>query len=231
MNCQQFQDVHQDLARNEWLDIATLKDAFEHADDCSACDELLQEAEVLSADLRSLATAYAGREAPAHIEKSVLEAFAQRKSSAMRQPNLRWTAVASLTCAAALALFALLLMHHRPAPSPQGSHPASPAVPSARTSNGIQEASVSDPEVSATSQGDALSAFEDEDTTAGAFVPLTRTFDPTSLDGGAVVRVVLSPTALQEFGLSASHVDDKQVLADMVVTSDGTPQAIRLVSK
>jgi len=91
---------------------------------------------------------------------------------------------------------------------------------------------VSDPGVSAASQGDALSAFEDEDTTAGAFVPLTRTFDPTSLDGGAVVRVVLSPTAAQEFGLSASHTDDKQqVLADMVVTSDGTPQAIRLVGK
>ena len=77
---------------------------------------------------------------------------------------------------------------------------------------------------------DALSAFEAEDEGAGSFVPLTKSFDPASLDGGAVVRVEMSPNALQQFGLSSTR-GNGNVLADMVVASDGTPQAIRLVAK
>jgi hypothetical protein len=234
MNCEQFQDIYQDLARNEWLDVPTLKDALEHADSCSACDALLQEAEALSTSLRALSAADASRRAGPGVEENVLEAFVAARSSD-NQSNLRLVTVASLTCIAAAALFALLLMHHKPASSPDGSRPSSPT---ANTSNGRQEASLdesidgsTDSSVLAAAQSDALSAFEDEDEAAGSFVPLTGTFDPASLDGGAVVRVEMSPNALQQFGLSPSSNNGKQVLADMVVASDGTPQAIRLVGK
>jgi hypothetical protein len=228
MNCEQFQDIYQDLARNEWLDPVTLKDALEHADSCGACDDLLQEAESLSASLRSLAAVDSSRQAGPQVEKDVLIAFAAHESAANRRSNLRMATVASLACVAAAALFALLLLHHKPSPGPQGARPSSPA---ANTSNGRQEASLDEGGAPAIAQGDALSAFEEEDDAAGSFVPLTRTFDRTSLDGDAVVRVVMSPTALQQFGLVAGRSSEKQVLADMVVTSDGTPQAIRLVGK
>jgi hypothetical protein len=244
MNCEQFQDILQDLARNEWLDVPTLKDAFEHADNCGACDDLLQEAETLTGNLRSLAVLDSGRQASLDVEKSVLQAFARQKSSTLRQSNARLVTFASLTCVAALTLFALLLIHHKPVSSPQGSHPSSPAIPTVKANNGVQEASLSDvgndlgndpgaleQGASGTTQGDALSAFEDEDDAAGSFVPLTGTFDPAALDGGAVVRVVLSPTALQQFGLSSTQSGNKQVLADIVVGNDGTPQAIRVVGK
>lgn len=229
MNCEQFQDILQDLARNEWLDVATLKDALEHADTCTPCDDLLQEAEALTADLHALAARDAGHQAGPQIEKNVLEAFAQKRNSTPRHSNPRMASVAALTCIAALALFALLLIHRgRPASSPQGSRPSTPSAPAANPTNGHQEASTSEP---GAAQTDALSAFEEEDDAAGSFVPLTKSFDRASLDGGAVVRVEMSRTALQQFGLSPGQNSDKPVLADMVVTSDGTPQAIRLVGK
>jgi hypothetical protein len=241
MNCEQFQDIYQDLARNEWLDVATIKDALEHADTCATCDDLLQEAEALSASLRSLSSFDASRQAAPQIENNVLDAFSAKKSSAFRQSNLRLMTVASLTCIAAAALFVLLLMHHKATSGPVESRPSSPT---ANSNNGRQEASLGEsgtllndsgtPEVA---QSDALSAFESEDEGAGSFVPLTKSFDPASLDGGAVVRVEMSPSALQQFGLSSnrgglsSAQGNGNVLADMVVASDGTPQAIRLVAK
>lgn len=229
MNCEQFQDILQDLARNEWLDVAAVKDALEHADTCTACDDLLQEAETLTADLHALAALEANHQAEPQVERNVLEAFAREKSSAVRQSNLRMASVAALTCVAALALFALLLMHRGIAASaPQGARPSTPSTPATNPTNGRQEASATEP---GAVQIDALSAFEDEDDAAGSFVPLTKSFDPASLDGGAVVRVEMSRTALQQFGLAPGQGNGQPVLADMVVTGDGTPQAIRLVGK
>jgi hypothetical protein len=232
MNCEQFQSVVQDLARNEWLDVATTKDALEHADACSACDELLQEAEALTAGLHALAALDSSEQASGQVERKVLDAFSRKKSAALRRSNLRIATVAALSCAAALALFALLLLHRgRPWSAPQGARPAAPSAPTANATNGRQQAFVVESGGLGTAPSDALSAFEEEDDAAGAFVPLTKSFDPASLDGGAVVRVEMSRTALQQFGLSPSQNNNQPVLADMVVTGDGRPQAIRLVGK
>ena len=67
---------------------------------------------------------------------------------------------------------------------------------------------------------------------ATAYVPLPYAYDPSHLEGGAVVRVVLPRAALISYGLpvEAMGVSD-QVTADMVVSEDGTPQAIRLVAQ
>ena len=64
----------------------------------------------------------------------------------------------------------------------------------------------------------------------GAFVPLSETFDPSSLADASVVRVVLSRSALDSFGLHLGQAEDAQVVADLIVTNDGTPQAIHVVS-
>ena len=221
MNCLQFRQLVQDLARNEGLDVTTLNAALEHADSCSACDSLLEEAEALTADLHALAALDSSRQASARVEAAVQSAFAQHKSSALRAASVRLAAIAALTSIAALALFAVFLMR-RPKPAP---------VPSANSRVGREEAALS---VSGSLPGDfpsdALAPFE-EGSAAGSFVPLTETFDRTSLEGSAVVRVVVSRDSLQNFGLAAGRRTEGQVLADMVVAGDGTPQAIRLVGR
>ena len=65
---------------------------------------------------------------------------------------------------------------------------------------------------------------------ATAYVPLPYAYDPAGLEGGAVVRVVLPRAALASYGLPIEGMGvSDQVTADMVVSQDGTPQAIRLV--
>jgi len=56
--------------------------------------------------------------------------------------------------------------------------------------------------------------------------------DSIALDGGAIVRVELPRATLASFGLPVAEFGDAQrILADLVVSADGTPQAIRLVSQ
>jgi hypothetical protein len=72
-------------------------------------------------------------------------------------------------------------------------------------------------------------AFDDDSPTA-SFVPLTEAFDPTAVDMNAVVRVSMSRLALQNLGVYLDAQSNEPVVADLVVSDDGTPQAIRVVS-
>lgn len=55
---------------------------------------------------------------------------------------------------------------------------------------------------------------------------------PENLEGGAIVRMNLSRAALASFGLPVSDVGDAEPIpADVIVSADGTPQAVRLVSQ
>jgi hypothetical protein len=67
---------------------------------------------------------------------------------------------------------------------------------------------------------------------ATGFVSLPYAADPATLEDGAVVRVVLSRSALASLGLPVADVGaSEQVPADIVLSEDGAPQAIRLVSQ
>src|ERR1700691_3508134 len=63
------------------------------------------------------------------------------------------------------------------------------------------------------------------------YMPLPYAYDQSELEGGAVVRVVLPRAALVSYGLPMKGMGvADNVTADMVVSQDGTPQAIRLVA-
>jgi len=67
---------------------------------------------------------------------------------------------------------------------------------------------------------------------AEEFIPVPYADDPAALEGGAIVRVTLPRSALASFGLPIAESDGAdRVSADLVVSQDGTPQAIRLVSQ
>jgi hypothetical protein len=132
---------------------------------------------------------------------------------------------------AAAALLAISLLWHSGMPASRPSQNALPA-PSAAQAPANVDAGSGNSEF-AESQAGWLSGFGDDEKSAGSFVPLSQTFDPASVDDDTVVRVVLSRAALDSFGL---HLADdakiqagSQVVADLIVTNDGTPQAIRVV--
>jgi hypothetical protein len=159
--------------------------------------------------LEGLAARHAAEEAPPFVEAALLERV-RRGRAAPQRAQKNWTA-AAIGIAAAAILVAFLTVH--PVATPVGA-PDTQAFAGGAT--------------------DGPAAYEDVSTeanTADSFVLLSPAIDTTSLDEDTVVRVELSDAALESLGLPPSETTRRgPVIADLVVASDGVPQAIRLVS-
>jgi hypothetical protein len=218
MNCHEFRSVISALAREESSPDPALNSALAHAESCRDCDALLREAEQLTTDLRRLAALSKTEAAPARVEVALLAAFRRRHTPALRARRASaWLAVPAAGLAAAALLLGLLV--RGPANDSQQS-PAAPAT-APRQSNPA-------PGPRQIWAGYTLEG-ESAEGAAAEFIPLNAAFDPAWLEGGAIVRVVLSRPALQGLGVLVGAAGDSEFVADMVVSADGTPEAIRLV--
>src|SRR5271155_2110710 len=204
MDCAAFEKISQHLYRPEAAEAGLAEAALAHAESCSHCAALLTEVEWLEFSLRDLARHDANRRVSPRVESALLQEFRLQKAAAARR-QIRWR-LAALGVAAA-GFLALGFSLHKYG----GFLPRSPATPAPHKAAPIDS---SDSEY------------------ATAFVELPYADDSAALDGGAIVRVSLSRSALISLGLP---VDDfagtDPVEADLVVGVDGTPEAIRLVSQ
>ena len=177
---------------------------------------MLEEAELLTSELRALAARSVADVAPVRVEATLLAAFQQRCEPAPGpSPLLRWSAgIAGVAAAIVLGLFLIgrpnVLLRHRKA--------ARLAQPG-RANSQAEAASAQPPAQTGAS----------DDEGADAFVPLSGTFDPTTLSDDAIVRVSLSGDELESLGVPVGDSGDQQVVADLIIANDGTPQAIRVV--
>jgi hypothetical protein len=222
MNCTDFRNLVQDLAREEASADDAVIGALAHAESCRACDALLREAENLSLSLRLLAAQHSLDAAPARVETALLAAFRRQRLPAPRVgPGIRriggWFALSTVGVAAA-ALLAVLLTGYRP-----GASRESPGTPQAARRETNQPAGPR------AAWADYAIDGVTEEQAAAEYIPLNASFDPSWLEGGAIVRVVLSRPALENLGVPVIAGNDGQMLADMVVSNDGTPEAIRVV--
>jgi hypothetical protein len=219
MDCVEFNEIYHDLDRPGTPGFRFREHALAHAESCSSCGLLLTDGEALDFALRNLTQHNAGREAPPRVEAALLREFQASKLEGSRRRV--HGQLAALGAAAAILLALGLGVQHRIASQP---HKATPQEASLATAPGA--------EASATAAQHAAAASEaDEDEYATEFVPLPYADDPAALEGGAIVRVTLPRSALPSFGLPIAESDGTDtVFADLVVSEDGTPQAIRLVS-
>jgi hypothetical protein len=217
MSCEEFERIAQAWARDEGLDVAIMEGALSHADSCESCDSLLEEAESLTGDLRALAARHAAEAAPLRVETALLHAFRRRQEPAASASNVgRWSAGAAGVAAAIILVLALtgrpkVLWH---------------AAGRATVRQSDQTGRVSGTAGSSAAQ----IATADDEEGADSFVPLSGTFDLASLNENPIVRVVLSGEDLESLGLPVGDSGDEQVVADLILANDGTPQAIRVVS-
>jgi hypothetical protein len=221
MDCAQFEEVLHDLGRAETS--ATLREsALAHAESCERCARLMTEAEALDYGLRSLAAQDAEQQAPGRVAEALLREFRRERSAAPRR-RVQWQ-LAALGAAAAVALaLGVSLWHKVPQHSITGASGGSTGTSTAQSGTQGNAAVVA-------GQLDANNSSGSEYATA--FVPLPYADDAAMSDGGAVVRVVLSRSALASLGVPVTDVSDTTPIpADLVVSEDGTPQAIRLVSQ
>ena len=243
MNCPTFQDLVHDLARAGTPGAKQCESALAHAESCHSCAALLTQVEWLEFLLAKLTEIGGRRQASPRLEATLLREFRSAKGAAARK-QLRWR-LAALTTAAALFLTLGLALRHRglsspvavprvadqsPYDSPQhGSVPSSenarPAAP------GMLDAHTANPVVVLRQPASHDSDDADETPDAASFFRLPFADDSAALDGGAIVRIEIPRAALASFGLPVADAGDtRRILADLIVSADGTPEAIRFIS-
>ena len=246
MNCEQFDALLLDLDRPGSSSAASRAQALAHAEGCSRCAALLCESEALDFALANVVREDAGIAAPARLEANLALRFRRERGIARHREVRRL--VASFAAVAAVGVLALgLSLRHRArlpqnpagpqsaATAPRSASPATPITPEKTVAANTPAVNVA--AAHAASQGAsrhlALSARERSEDYTAPFVAIPFADDAGDFQEGTVVQVVLPRSALASFGLPASayagYAD--RVPADLILTEDGTPEAIRLVSQ
>jgi hypothetical protein len=221
MNCEQFRTLIHDLAREEASDDAQVISALNHAESCRDCDARLRKAEKLTAALRALAIRHNSEAAPPRVEAALLQAMRQQHQPArvsIWRSTASWLTLSGAALATA-AVFVFLLLGNHARTSGHAPAPIQQSAPRETNRPAAQRPAWADYAING----------ETEEQAAAEYIPLTSDFDPSWLEGGAIVRVLLTRPALESLGVPAMASSDDQMLADMVVSDDGTPEAIRLV--
>jgi len=236
MDCAQFQAVLHELDRPGTEGATLCERALAHAELCSDCATLLIEVESLDFSLRQAAADSSDWQAPPRLETLLLQEF-RREKSASASRGVRWQLAAfGIAAAVLLALGLSLHRQHLVALGGVGSAQTSTQTAAQAPDNSAaKKATVTAPDSNNNSQTaghSAPAAQMDDGEYATAYMPLPGAYDPSELEGGAVVRVVLPRAALISYGLPVEGMGvADHVTADMVVSQDGTPQAIRLVAQ
>ena len=220
IDCAQFEEIVHELERAGTPGFDFREDAFAHAESCPRCASLLDKVMALESALDSLAVQDRGERAPAHVEAALLAEFRrQHAEAAYPHRSLRLTTTALAMAAAlilAIGIAVPLWMKHK---SNVTGSPVAMVAPSSTSRSVVNNKAAED-----------NSAPSDSDY-ATDFVSLPYADDPRTLDGGTVVRVTLSRSALASFGLPVIGMgSSEQIPADIALSEDGVPQAIRLVA-
>jgi hypothetical protein len=249
MNCAEFREVLHELERPGTRGEVASAEAMAHAEGCGDCGVLLVEEESLDFALQKVARETARMPGAGRIEAALLKEFGQLKANAAMLParNRVRQQIAALAAAAAVLLVAGATLYQRNfgrGANAQVTNVAAKQAPAAVDENTVKTsaveragATVQNPDaqvkrgrVGVAKNGGTSDAQLTEYATD--YVPLPYADDPSALDGGSVVRVTLARSVLESYGLPAEGMGTgDRVTADMILSEDGTPQAIRLVSQ
>jgi hypothetical protein len=238
MECETFKQMLHEMNRPGVLESAECERALSHAESCSRCAELLMHVEWLEFSLLKFAEHNATLQAPSRVEAALQQEFRRQKAARARK-QIGWR-LAALGSAAALFLAIGLFLRHRQMPS---TSPASNIAPEAAMQAPQIHPAVSPTETHADAASESKAmvhaprvhaaparAVETEE--EASFVRLPYTVDSVTLDGGTIVRVEMPRAALASYGLPVTDFGgNDRVPVDLVLSTDGTPEAIRLVSQ
>jgi uncharacterized small protein (DUF1192 family) len=217
MGCVEFEDALDDLDRAGTPGLAQREAALAHAEGCSRCAQLMTDNEALDFSLQLLAVREAEAQAPPRVEAALLQEMRRHKAERSRRSQWR---IAALGIAATVLLAAGLAVRHLPFNGARGGNVAdiSNAGNPAAGANAGAPVEVAE-NVSTDTQDES------------AFISLPYATDPGEFDSGTVVRVELTRAALASMGMPVTDVGaTDRIPADILLSEDGAPQAIRLVS-
>ncbi|HKQ93838.1 MAG TPA: hypothetical protein VJZ77_24475 [Blastocatellia bacterium] len=247
MNCQDFEKLALDLARNSLLDATARDQGLIHTEVCSRCAARLAEERALLARVRAVAAELAGEEPPARVDAALLAAFRAQTTATASSTVIpafggfrRWASWKSAAVAAgililisALAIFWKSTNSRMPrreeravAPAPVNTPDHRAAPPDGRDLMATEQPKTLPKRVRRRASEDSL----DEVEVVTRFFPLREGEDLTTLDSLQVVRVELPSSALGEVGLPVDpETVTEPIKADVVLGQDGLARAIRFV--
>lgn len=240
MDCAQFEELVHDLDRPGTEAFARREAALTHAESCSHCAILVMQSESLDIALQSLAKRESNRQASPLLAATLMEEFQRRKFASLGRKVKRQVAALGAAAAVLLAVgFWLHFSQSQTAPTAINEQRATPAAPSPApvsvpaTANSAQPAVPASTSVApSTSDSVQHASLQTESQNEAAFIRLPYSDDFGSLDNYTIVRVVLTPATLASLGLPVTGIGSNEpVQADLAVSDDGTPQAVRLVSE
>src|SRR6266403_174012 len=249
MNCQRFEDLVHDIAREQIIDAGLRSEAIEHSERCERCGEKLEDQRAMTLQLHSLAENMKSAGAPARVETRLLakfDEFAVIQFPAPLRAARHYQARYVIGAIAAVLLIAFgLLAIRRPVSRPSAMPFVVNTVASAKT--GITTTStppiVTQRSLRPANSGKKSAARQKNDPAAKApaavaamteiatdFLPLSYGAATKLEEGGRMVRVELPHSALATFGLPV-NIDraNERVKADVLFGVDGLAHAIRFV--
>lgn len=224
MNCSQFEAALDDLDRAGMPAMMLREAALEHAETCGRCAQRMNDTEALDFAFHQIAAHDGNLVAPPRVEAALLHEFrAQRAAQSRAKGNWRMAALA--TAAAVLLVLGFSLRHL----SLHGSggnlfgHEGQPALNANAQDQGGEAGSANTTEIAENVSTDSQDAT--------GFVSLPYATDPGTLQDGTVVRVELTRAALASMGMPVADAGSlDRIPADIILSEDGAPQAIRFVS-
>ncbi|HEY5075624.1 MAG TPA: hypothetical protein VII34_13090 [Pyrinomonadaceae bacterium] len=258
MNCQRFEDIVNDVAREQILDVSVRGEALAHSRECEHCALRLEDESAITLRLRSFAGSFESVGAPARVETQLLAAFGERPPVALHPAVMSrqqywpkyWVAgIAALL----LVVFTFVVFRSRQIAPAVGKTSAvsvaragSPTTPEASplvpATSRYDQSQPSVPRQRAlTVRHDRRGATPttnqanpkgptDNSEIATDFMPVTYGGVANLADGGRMVRVELPRSAMASFGLPV-NMDraNERVKADVLLGVDGLAHAIRFV--
>jgi hypothetical protein len=236
MNCEQFAASVDDLDRglDGDLDGASTRGrevremALTHAESCSRCARLMNDVESLDFSLQRIAAQDAMLQAPPRVEAALLQELRAQKAVTSRKKG-QWRMAAVGIAAMVLLTMGVAARHVLMKGADTGTAEIA-GLPA--SSAGSQKGASANVSATAATEGTEVAENVSTDSAdSTAFVALPYATDPGTLDGGTVVRVELSRAALASMGMPVTDAGSyDRIPADIMLSEDGAPQAIRLVS-
>lgn len=252
MNCQSFENIINDLARDQLIEASLRAEALRHGDDCSTCSPRLSEERNLTLQLRALAREMDSVAAPDRVESFLLAAFNEQRVSrnAPRAGRLRYASIAAaavLLISLGVGLTAWNSQFTQQAQIPIVALADDPTVVLGISQLGSMPGSTVNPEVVTIKNTQQLASVSrrtrrSKPTTtvpttsvadqevATDFMPIGYLNSASLQDGGSVVRVELPRSTIVSMGF-AVNMDryGERVKADVLMGADGLARAIRFV--
>jgi hypothetical protein len=254
MNCQKFEEVVNDVAREQLIAVSVRAEALSHTRECVQCARRLDDERRLTSRLGGLAAAIGSIDAPQSVPARLFEAFDRRPLPALarfaRASRASWIAAAAALLLVIGVLSGMIVRSRRSVPAADAGESLAVTNRPAQSEKQPEAPpyapvlSLNTPRHRATLSGrkparrhgfnestNGRETMSHHSEIATDFFLITYGAVPLA-EGGRIVRLMVPRSAMARYGLPV-NMDraNEPVKADVILGLDNLPQAIRFVQE